>query len=358
MNRMIAIDRIVIGKRRRALRSETVEALAESIREIGLLNPITVIPYRTFDASSGNEQFQLITGHHRLEACKRAGMTEIEARVVTSPEVDQRLAEIDENLCRAELSQLERAEHLKERKDLYEMKYPETRHGGTPGIAGGGKKAKTDNLSSFAQDTGQQTGESERNIRRAVRRADKIVPEVRDWIRDIDTIANNASELDALANMGAPEQMAAVQAVVEGKAHSVREATGQKTKKTSNSGRNSSSSGKSSSLERDPVQVDEWQRRACAAEERLHDQEITIAALQEEVSGLQEQIRSRDSHPPASSGSQFRILLNQLADDLSRDPVEIPNDILRAIHDHLLTTIAVIEEAMARLSLQTSRIGE
>ncbi|MBF0171637.1 MAG: ParB N-terminal domain-containing protein, partial [Nitrospinae bacterium] len=323
------------------------------IQEIGLLNPITVIPFRTFDASNGDEQFQLIAGHHRLEACRQVGMTEIEARVVTAHEVDQRLAEIDENLCRAELSQLERAEHLKERKNLYEMKHPETRHGGTPGQAGGGKKAKDANLASFAQDASCRTGESKRNIHRAVRRADKIDPEVRDQIRDIDAIANNASELDALASMGAKEQKAAVRSVVEGKAHSVREAAGLKSKASPSSRTRAAASSKAPASQRSS-KADEWQKRAAEAEERLHDQDITIAALKEELAALQEQIRTRGSQPQVMNGSLLRKMLDQLADDLSRDPVELPADILRGMHDQLLTTVAVIERAMTRLSLQTT----
>ena len=353
MNRIIAIDRVAIGQRRRSLRPETVAALAESIQEIGLLNPITVIPFRTFDASNGDEQFQLIAGHHRLEACRQVGMTEIEARVVTAHEVDQRLAEIDENLCRAELSQLERAEHLKERKDLYEMKHPETRQGGTPGRAGGGKQAKNENISSFAQDAAERTEKTTRSIQQAVRRADKIDPEVRDQIRDIDAIANNASELDALASMGAKEQKAAVRSVIEGEAHSVREAAGLKTKTSRNSSTRATAPSKAPASQRSS-KTDEWQRRAAEAEKHLHDQDITIAALKEELAALQEQIRTRGSQPQVMNGSLLRKMLEQLADDLSRDPIELPADILRGMHDQLLTTVAVIERAMTRLSLQTT----
>jgi hypothetical protein len=53
------------------------------------------------------------------------------------------LAEIDENLIRAELSPAERALHIGKRKELYEKVHPETKTGGAPGKAGGGKKAKT-----------------------------------------------------------------------------------------------------------------------------------------------------------------------------------------------------------------------
>jgi ParB family chromosome partitioning protein len=63
------------------------------------------------------------------------------------------LAEIDENLIRAELSPAERALHIGKRKELYEKVHPETKKGGAPGKAGGGKKSKTAKLATFARNT-------------------------------------------------------------------------------------------------------------------------------------------------------------------------------------------------------------
>ena len=50
-------------------------------------------------------------------------------------------------------------EILKRRKEIYEAMYPETKHGGLPGLPGGGK-AKDDIMSSFATDTANKTGYS------------------------------------------------------------------------------------------------------------------------------------------------------------------------------------------------------
>ncbi len=58
----------------------------------------------------------------------------VPVRVLDVDEIDRRLLEIDENLVRAELSALERAEHFEERKRLYEARSPEAHRprGGRP----------------------------------------------------------------------------------------------------------------------------------------------------------------------------------------------------------------------------------
>jgi hypothetical protein len=60
----------------------------------------------------------------------------------------------------ARLSPTERALFTRRRKEIYEALHPETRQGGAPGVAGGGKAAKDDKLSSFATDTAAKTGRS------------------------------------------------------------------------------------------------------------------------------------------------------------------------------------------------------
>jgi hypothetical protein len=72
--------------------------------------------------------------------------------------------------------------------DCLFLKHPETKHGGAPGKAGGGKKAKNEKFSSFAQDTADKTGLSKRAIEISIRRADKIAPEVMDAIGDMPEI--------------------------------------------------------------------------------------------------------------------------------------------------------------------------
>jgi len=187
------ISEIDIADDRRALDDAKVQALADSIREVGLINPVTV-------DKGGN----LIAGGHRVAACKSLGWTDIPVAVLDVDEDRAALAELDENLCRNEGTALERSEWLARRKVIYERLYPETRQGGAPGKAGGGK-AKNDNVSSFAADTADKTGLSERTVQRDVRVAERLAPDVRDAIRDTE-IADNKRALAALADEPAEKQ--------------------------------------------------------------------------------------------------------------------------------------------------------
>ncbi len=86
-----------------------VTALAESISQNGLLNAITV----TRDGT-------LISGLHRLEACKLLGWTEIPVNVTDLEGLRAELAEIDENLVRNDLTVLQQADHLARRVEIVE----------------------------------------------------------------------------------------------------------------------------------------------------------------------------------------------------------------------------------------------
>jgi hypothetical protein len=95
---------IMVGDRLRALDRESVERLKESISRIGLKTPISV--------RSSVQGWALVAGRHRLAACIELGIKQIAVVVETSSELDTRLWEIAENLHRAELTALERAEHV------------------------------------------------------------------------------------------------------------------------------------------------------------------------------------------------------------------------------------------------------
>ena len=74
----IKIDEIYVPtKQRTAVDPAKVETLAESILEEGLKVPISV--------RQGNQRYVLVTGLHRLEACRSLGEDTILAIVVGTP---------------------------------------------------------------------------------------------------------------------------------------------------------------------------------------------------------------------------------------------------------------------------------
>lgn len=208
----IPIDRVRVGRRHRGLAAERVDALAASIAEIGLQTPISVFPTEHFEGGADRPVFELVAGLHRLEACKLLGRTEIEATLVSLGEVERELWEIDENLMRAELTQLQRAEHLARRKDLFDLQTGAS----CASLGGRGKVA-------FGRDAETKTGIDKATINRSVRRAVRIDERVKARIRDTP-IADSGVELDALASLDAPEQRRALRLVETGKAASIRDA--------------------------------------------------------------------------------------------------------------------------------------
>ena len=71
----IPIDAIYVPQKlRKPLDPKAVEALAESIAEIGQQMPILV--------RADKERFVLVSGLHRLEACRQLGETSIKANIV------------------------------------------------------------------------------------------------------------------------------------------------------------------------------------------------------------------------------------------------------------------------------------
>lgn len=92
--------------RARGLDAAAVARLGESMAQIGLQTPITV--------RDDGEWPVLVAGLHRLKAAERLGWEKIEAIYLEGDERDARMWEISENFHRADLSAVERAEHIDE----------------------------------------------------------------------------------------------------------------------------------------------------------------------------------------------------------------------------------------------------
>ena len=171
----IAISEVKINSGRRETSLSSIDELARSISEVGLLNPITVDPNHT-----------LIAGLHRMEAAKRLGWTEIECTVCGLEGLQAELAEIDENVVRTALSTIEYGELLEHRKEIYESLYPETKAGVSQAVGMNRAIGKhvNDKMSStsrsFARDTAGKLGVSVRTVERTMQTMKGLTAETRD----------------------------------------------------------------------------------------------------------------------------------------------------------------------------------
>lgn len=197
-----------------------VEAIAESLAIIGLTSPILI---RCADRA---DSYTLVAGTHRLEAARRLGWEFIDARIVQGPLDQMRLMEIDENLARAELTPLDRARFLAERKRIYERLHPDRRHGGDrtrPAAARNEQQtdilatcAPTDQsdqetlpgivaVRSFAADAGDLCGFSERTVRRALEVGEGLATDVAVALAQTP-LARREGDLRAIARMPHDDQ--------------------------------------------------------------------------------------------------------------------------------------------------------
>ena len=186
----INIDKVIVGDRFRKARN--VQGTADSMKEIGQLTPILL-----------DKDLKLISGLNRLEACKLLGHDEIEC--VVRDDLDglkSKLAEIDENLVRDDLTEYERGAWLKYRKDIYLELYPETKSGVAGAHASNKSQGNSNNASednSFASNTAEKAGKSKRGIEQSIQIATEL-EEFADHIQDLP-IANHKTELLELARI-------------------------------------------------------------------------------------------------------------------------------------------------------------
>lgn len=210
----IPISEIKINPGRRTADPASVDKLAKSIADVGLLNPITV-----------NEEHALIAGLHRLEAAKLLGWAEIECTVCDIDSIQAELAEIDENVIRRPLSNMELNRALTRRKELYEALHPETIARNRPGHVSN-HQGSSDKLSpesrvkSFVEDTAEKLGVSTRTIERHLYLAEHLTPKAREILKRMDKQPSQ-SELMKLARLEPDQQEECAMQFLSGEIKSV-----------------------------------------------------------------------------------------------------------------------------------------
>jgi len=211
----IAINEIKVGPGRREAQPEAVRELADSISEVGLLNPITV-----------NQENTLIAGLHRLEAAKLLGWKEIECTVSQLDSLQAKLAEIDENFVRVELGSVDYGDLLLQRKEIYEKLHPETRVGISQ--AAGMNRAVGNNVSApgaltskpFVVDTAEKFGVSKRTVEENLQIAKDLTPNAKKIIQNSGKKVKK-KEMLKLARLPSERQEEAARQLTTGAIHSV-----------------------------------------------------------------------------------------------------------------------------------------
>jgi len=100
-NKMVLIDAIRVGKRRREEFGD-IDGLAASIDQYGLLHSPVV-----------DDRLNLVAGERRLRACKQLGWASIEVRTLGSlTDAERREIELEENLQRKDLLPIEQSRNV------------------------------------------------------------------------------------------------------------------------------------------------------------------------------------------------------------------------------------------------------
>ena len=130
--------------------NEEMESLAESIKAHGVVSPIIVRPLE-----NTTDEYEIISGHRRVMASRKAGITEVPALIVSLDRDAAAIVLVDSNLHREHILPSEKA-------FAYKMKLEAMKHQGwrsdlTSDQLGG--KLETADL------VGAETGDSKNQVR-------------------------------------------------------------------------------------------------------------------------------------------------------------------------------------------------
>ncbi|SFQ13716.1 ParB/RepB/Spo0J family partition protein [Roseivivax halotolerans] len=212
----VPVAEVLERNRLRPVSDAGVAALISSIEDIGgITYPIQVRQVRHRE-----NELVLIAGAHRLEAARRLEWTTIPAIVWDCADDWARLVEIDDNVGGSELTALDTAIFLAERKDVYERLNPGARHGGDRRS----DQVELGSVWSFAAATAEKYGISDRQVRKLVSAGKALAPDERTRLRTAPKPVSLA-DLQAIGKItNPPERYHVVGALAEGTAKSAADA--------------------------------------------------------------------------------------------------------------------------------------
>ena len=146
--------------------NEEMESLAESIKEHGIVSPVIVRPLE-----NTTDEYEIISGHRRVMASRKAGITEVPALVVSLDRDAAAIVLVDSNLHREHILPSEKAYAYKMKLDA--MKHQGWRSDLTSNQLGG--KLETADL------VGAETGDSKNQVRRYIRLTN-LIPEILQYV--------------------------------------------------------------------------------------------------------------------------------------------------------------------------------
>ncbi|MBS7389207.1 MAG: ParB/RepB/Spo0J family partition protein [Oscillospiraceae bacterium] len=149
---------------------EEMNTLIESIQTQGVLSPLIVRPIENTD------EYEVISGHRRLHAAVKAGITEVPALIYALDRDSAGIAVVDSNLHREHILPSEKA-------FAYKMKADAMNHKGwKTDLTSGQVVPKSDDNRTTAQ-IGADTGDSYKTVQRYIRLTN-LIPEILQYVDD------------------------------------------------------------------------------------------------------------------------------------------------------------------------------
>jgi len=214
----VDVELVRVGDRHRPVNSEAVDRLAQSMKEIGLRQPITIRIVDDFvneDGEISDGVALLVTGHHRLEAARRLGWEYIDAVDADDDAMTAELWEIAENLHRHDLTKDQRDEHIRRYAELLEAKKSLVPQNAAPTeLRSDGRRKGPQHEKAIPRQIAEETGLSVDTVRRALnprppqqaaqpKPAEPVI--ARAPISDEDTIEKQVDAVMAAWNRACPE---------------------------------------------------------------------------------------------------------------------------------------------------------
>ena len=149
--------------------NEEMERLSESIREHGVLSPIIVRPKENTE-----DEYEIISGHRRVMASKKAGITEVPALIVSLDRDAAAIVLVDSNLHREHILPSEKA-------FAYKMKADAMAHQGwRSDLTSGQVVPKSDDNRTTAM-IGEDMGDSYKTVQRYIRLTN-LISEILEYV--------------------------------------------------------------------------------------------------------------------------------------------------------------------------------